>query len=147
MPNFMGRSLRSRGSREWGIGSRDGRAAKQCGMGGLYCGDGAGCSMERQRGGWSFGGAGTMSRNRRHLNGGEQPLVRIEDLPDLYRGRWVLVQVVEQREYAPVAGIVLAVGSEEHIQSVLMDDVRSRKLRGPYFRYYCPWYNQQELAE
>src|SRR5215208_4870276 len=116
-------------------------------MGGLYCGDGAGCSMERQRGGWSFGGAGTMSRNRRHLNGGEQPLVRIEDLPDLYRGRWVLVQVVEQREYAPVAGIVLAVGSEEHIQSVLMDDVRSRKLRGPYFRYYCPWYNQQELAE
>src|SRR5215217_8594123 len=104
MPNFMGRSLRSRGSRELqGRRMRRPYAGRprgsQCGMGGLYCGDGPGCSMTAQRGGWSFGGAGTMSRNRRHLSEGEQRLVRIEDLPDLYRGQWALVQVVEQREY------------------------------------------------
>jgi hypothetical protein len=88
-----------------------------------------------------------MAMDGRLPGDGEQRIVQIEELPGLYRGQWVHVQVIEQREYAPVAGMVLAVGSEDHIQSVLIDDVRSGNLRGPYFRYYCPWYNQRELAE
>ena len=80
-------------------------------------------------------------------DGAERLVVRIEDLPDLYPGHWALVQVVEQREYAPVAGIVLAVGSEEHIQTVLSGDARSGNLRGPYFRYYCSRHSRLDLVE
>jgi hypothetical protein len=86
------------------------------------------------------GRAGTMAMNERAPNGGEQRIVRIEDLPDLYPGQWVLMQVVKHRGDAPVAGIVLAAGSEEHIQSVLMEDIQSGGLRGPYYRFFATRY-------
>lgn len=67
----------------------------------------------------------------------ERPIT-IDEAPDLYPDQWVLMRVTEHSEQdAPVAGVVLAAGSDEHVQAVLMDRIRSGCPDGPYFRFFA----------
>ena len=66
-----------------------------------------------------------------------QQVISVEEAPDLYPDQWVLIQVTEYKHHAPGAGIVLAAGSDEHVQAVLMDRIRSGCPDPPYHRFFA----------
>lgn len=79
-----------------------------------------------------------MTAEQQNTDGGEQRVISIEEAPNLYPDQWVLMQVTEHSDAgAPRAGIVLAAGSDEHVLSVMMEDVRSGCPRGPYDRFFA----------
>ena len=64
-------------------------------------------------------------------------VIAVAEASDLYPDQWVLMQVTAYKHHAPVAGVVLAAGSDEHVQAVLMDRIRSGCPDPPYYRFFA----------
>ena len=79
-----------------------------------------------------------MTTEERESDHEEQRVISIDEAPDLYPDQWVLMQVTEHSEHGtPRAGIVLAAGSDEYVLSVMLEDIRSARPRGPYDRFFA----------
>lgn len=67
-----------------------------------------------------------------------QQMISVAEAPELYPDQWVLMQVTEHSEHdMPVAGVVLATGSDEHVQAALMERIRSGCPDPPYYRFFA----------
>ena len=66
-----------------------------------------------------------------------QQVISVEEARDLYPDQWVLIRVTEYKHHAPVAGVVLAAGSDEYVQAALVDRIRSGCPDPPYHRFFA----------